>query len=135
MASAGPPGRSSGADAAYAGTAAMVRGDMVGRLRLVLGALAAAALLAFGAVGSSASDVGADVGEVVAVRSVTSARTATPQPTPRPHAAVVAAVAILFARLASAGRGRRPSRDDRRPIDDVGDDWRSLLLGAPPALA
>jgi hypothetical protein len=28
----------------------------------------------------------------------------------------------------------RPAVSDRAfPLDDVGDDWRSLLLGAPPA--
>jgi len=60
---------------------------------------------------------------------------------PRPVPGVLAELALALA-LVPAPRvvatpavdgPRRPLRRIRRCLDDVGDDWRSLLLGAPPA--
>ncbi|HEY8543685.1 MAG TPA: hypothetical protein VIL36_01510 [Acidimicrobiales bacterium] len=53
-----------------------------------------------------------------------------PRPTP---GRTVIPVAVLTAPLCLAPR-RAPRGRLRRLLADVGDDWRSLLLGAPPAL-
>lgn len=118
----------------------MVRGDMVPRLRLVLGGLAAATLLALLALSVTVTtdttpSAGGDEA-VVAVTGTGAARAGVVEETSRtvllPVALVGFGVAFVGANL-SAIRGLVGRR--RRRIGDVGDSWRSLLLGAPPALA
>jgi hypothetical protein len=113
----------------------MVGRDMVTRLRPVLGVLAAVALLALGLSMGARADAAPSGGEAVVVGEV-SARPAAPTRAPRPAVLPLLVLTGLVAVVASS-----PSRSltlvgrhRRRPVDD-GDDWRSLLLGAPPGLA
>jgi hypothetical protein len=116
----------------------MVGWDMVTRLRPALGVLAAVALLALGGVSLAANEGTPPAGdrhEVVAVAKAPAGAAATTR-TNRAPVPTLFALAGLVA-LASTGSARTSDligRQRRRPGDD-GEDWRSLLLGAPPALA
>ena len=63
------------------------------------------------------------------------ARPARPHPVPAAVRGLPLAVAIVLggASVIRCGR-RRPVRGLRFRLDDVGDGWRALLLGAPPTL-
>jgi hypothetical protein len=118
----------------------MVERDMVHRLRpvlLLLAVLAAVALVApRNAAATDSAFTSSDQHAAVAVKSAPSRTVA--DRIPRPSAPLVP-VALVFAGLAPVALRR--SRHDRlighrlRRLHDVGHDWRSLLLGAPPAVA
>jgi hypothetical protein len=117
----------------------MVDRDMVTRLRPVFGVLAGLVLLVVSAFSLASADGSVASGaahDVVTTVEGTVARPAAVSRVPRPvalpvaTAAAVALVAILAAYASREGLGRvRPCPGD------VGDDWRSLLLGAPPIRA
>ena len=117
----------------------MVGRDMVTRLRPTLGVLAAVALLALGALSLTSSANRAPVADrhdLVAVAKASTARSVTPSRAP--SAPVLPALALAGLVVFTGMGASRPhaliGRQRRRPGDD-GDDWRSLLLGAPPGLA
>jgi hypothetical protein len=117
----------------------MVVRDMASRVRPLLGLLAVIALgLLFLAAGPTGSEEGRaadglDIATVAArVTPPTVARSTSPASVPRPMAALWVCAVIV---LATAGTPMRLLHRLRRRLDDVGDDWRSLLLGAPPAPA
>jgi hypothetical protein len=114
----------------------MVDRVMVMRLRPVAGILAVLALLALPAIGFAsvdggrASDAGAGAGLVIkADAAVTRAPVELRVPPPLALAAGLATAIVLVVRLPA---GSTSPKRVRRCLDDVGDDWRSLLLGAPP---
>lgn len=117
----------------------MVNRDMARRLRpvLLIAVVAAIALIApHGALSESESSH-VDQHAAVAAAKPTSTRTVADR-TPRPAQPLVP-FAVLLGGLASvalllARHDRLIGRRMRR-LDDVGHDWRSLLIGAPPALA
>jgi hypothetical protein len=111
---------------------------MVTRLRPALGILAAVALLSVGSLSLVASDTApsGDRHDVVAVAKASTAGSAAPTRAPGAPVVPLLALAVLMT-LAGTGSTQVPAligRQRRRPGDD-GDDWRSLLLGAPPGLA
>jgi hypothetical protein len=118
----------------------MVGEDMVPRLRPLLVALATVALVVLAAPGTAAggSSEGADDGApAVVVTQTSSARPLAARgarsASPLPLGVVLFAVVVV-----AAGAAATVDRTDRRVgrrLGDDGDDWRSLLLGAPPALA
>jgi hypothetical protein len=117
----------------------MVGRDMVARARPVLGALLALLLVlapAMAVVGdlglleSATSAAVASIGDDVPADAVALHRT--PRPAV-PSILVLAAAALVVLLLAPLVRVRRAG--ERRRLDDVGDGWRALLLGAPPARA
>ena len=116
----------------------MVAGNMTIRLRLVLGALAATALLALtiaavvsspgeGVVASPETAAVATPAAVTAEASVT-VRSSLQRPlrSPAPRLDVIHLATGGLCLLAAALTQRRRFRRD------VGDSWRALLLGAPP---
>jgi hypothetical protein len=118
----------------------MVNRDMVTRLRPALGVLAALALLIVSALSvAGASATSASTGRadgVVTMVEVTLTRPAAVPRVPRPLALplAMATALALVAMVATYSLHERLSRI-RPCLGDVGDDWRSLLLGAPPARA
>ena len=114
----------------------MVQRDMVTRLRPLFSVLAALALLAVSALSLASADASVAPGavdDVVTTVDATAARSVAVPRVPRPLALPIAmATAIVLVATVAAyapceGWGRvRPC------LADVGDDWRSLLLGAPP---
>jgi hypothetical protein len=103
-------------------------------------ALAAVMLLSLFAVpAASRSDSGVvNDGQptVVAAKSGAprmAALTRAPRAVPITPASIVGAVTVAW--VARWARGRTLLGLQRHRIDDDGDDWRSLLRGAPPALA
>ena len=109
-------------------------------------ALAAVMLLSVLALrpASAAADAGAaPVGAEKNDGNATVATKAGPTRTtmaPRPLRAVPLTLAVLAGAVTISGtarwaRGRTLLGLQRHRIDDDGDDWRSLLRGAPPALA
>jgi hypothetical protein len=117
----------------------MVARDMVRRLRPLLGALAAAALATFAVVilvPTASADRPAGEHATITVAARTGMATSTGQQVPRSHPPLVPAVAIgvVLAATLALGHDSLVGRHRRR-LGDVGDDWRSLLLGAPPATA
>jgi hypothetical protein len=118
----------------------MVDRVMVLRLRLVVGVVAALAVVLVPALASppvgpapdELVDVAVTASEPAAVLTTIAARAPRPSaPIPLALVTVVAVTAVLAVTRAP----RRPFDLLRRRLHDVGDDWRSLLLGAPPALA
>jgi hypothetical protein len=117
----------------------MVGRDMVTRLRPVVGVLAAVALLALGGLDSATTDDVPAIGdrhESVAVAKASRAPAAVAARAARAPVVPLVALAGLLALVATSATGSHTliGRQRRRPGDD-GDDWRSLLLGAPPVLA
>lgn len=114
----------------------MVERDMI-RLRpalLLVVVIAAIALAApHSALGSSESSHADQHAAVVTANTAVARAVADRAPQP------LLALAVLFGGLAAAALLR--ARHDRligrrlRRLHDAGHDWRSLLLGAPPALA
>jgi len=122
----------------------MVLRDMVRRLRPVLAVLAALAMLSLVALvatpatdapASTMSASSASSDQHATVTKSTSARVGTLQRLPSLPFGVVVALLALAVIAASPVLDRRRTGLQRHRIDDVGDRWRSLLLGAPPALA
>lgn len=110
---------------------------MPGLLRPVFVAVAVVALGAtWAAVGGDERPPG-EGQQVVAVGKAALSRPALAERTPRPVliSAVLAGTALALTAAVSARRGGTAQPLWRRRLDDVGDDWRSLLLGAPPAAA
>ena len=118
----------------------MVIMDMVRHLRPLLFSItviSAVALVVPITAATGADRANSDSHSAFAAAKVTAPR-AVADRTPRPWLPLVP-VALLFAGLASltlllARHDRLIGRRMRR-LHDVGHDWRSLLLGAPPALA
>jgi hypothetical protein len=114
----------------------MVDRDMTPRLRLLFGALIAAALLMLPALSLAGTDATAaidDAMEMTALVDVGVTRPTIATRLTRLFAlplAMAAAVSIIVAGIPVQRTAR-----SRRRLDDVGDDWRSLLLGAPPVRA
>lgn len=117
----------------------MVLRDMVRArpLPLLIAALAAVALVVTLVVATSVATTSSEQRTVVTATKVAASRTV-PSRAPRPVPPLVP-LALLLAGLGSPGL--LLARHDRligrrlRRLHDVGHDWRSLLLGAPPALA
>jgi hypothetical protein len=113
---------------------------MATRIRLVLGALVALTLLVAPVVVQADGDgLGPARGDAVAATidgggsggtSAVHHRATRPA---LPPLVVLAGTALVAALAAPPVRARREQR--RRRLDDAGDAWRSLLLGAPPARA
>jgi hypothetical protein len=119
----------------------MVRGVMARRPPSLIGALAAALVAAaalaaaLAVVPPAASPAALARGGVVAAtpaRLAPAGRAAAPQPPRAPGGLpvpVTAALAVWGLGLVSVVVAAR------RRLEDVGDGWRALLLGAPPAVA
>jgi hypothetical protein len=118
----------------------MVQRDMVTRLRPVLGILAALVLVVAVATIATTSSGADAVRDPATIVLAATAGTAAPTPiAPRSPRAPALAFALLATgavavSLSSPGRWPRAvtSSPRRRALDD-GHDWRSLLIGAPPA--
>lgn len=113
----------------------MVDGDMLARLRPLFGVLAFVALAALGlAVPVVERDAAGGEGTELSAHVASSLRRAIPERTERLFSAPVpGAGTILVLALACSATGLVGRQ--RRRVGDVGDDWRSLLLGAPPGPA
>ena len=115
----------------------MVGWDMVTRLRPDLGVLAAVALLALGCLSPGTSEHTtpiADRHDAVAVAKACTTPTA-PIRAPRPVLPLIVLLVTMAVPATTVVGGRALIGRHRRRPGDVGDDWRSLLLGAPPGLA
>ncbi len=112
------------------------------RPRLALGVLAAlvfvvAAAITTAAVTSTRDDRPAAVRTVDApvVRRATVARASIPRPPRVPELPVLLALAAALAVSVATRSSAAAPRPVRWSLGDVGDTWRSLLRGAPPARA
>lgn len=108
---------------------------MFRRFRFVLAVLAL--LLTPAAIATTVETVTAGEGTEVATRTgPTLIRPSAVPIVPRPLAPLTSTVTMAaVASILIALLLRRSTDRPRRCLDDVGDDWRSLLLGAPPARA
>lgn len=103
-------------------------------LRRVVVALAAVFLLATGLSVADLAEGDVDAGDAIALRVATKAVPDHPMRVPRPvpltaFASFFGMATVVAAWVLDDGLvGRR-----HRRIGDVGDDWRCLLVGAPPA--
>jgi hypothetical protein len=114
----------------------MVDRDMVMRLRPVASILAVLALVALPAIGSASVDggraSGAGAGAGLVIKSDTAVPRAPVGLRVPPLLALVAGIATAIVMVVRLPAGASRPHSVRRCLDDVGDDWRSLLLGAPP---
>jgi hypothetical protein len=118
----------------------MVDRDMVRRLRPLLVALATVSLLVLVSPSPAPAEAAAGALDGHAAVTVTKASVVRPAPerAVRPHPSAAVALALVALLTAGAALGARPEGligRYRRRLGDVGEDWRALLLGAPPAVA
>jgi hypothetical protein len=109
----------------------MVNRTMGHRARALVGVLAVLSLLLLALAPATATDRGAPASTSGRAAAISSARADRPAPAaPLSGAPIVSFAVFLAAAAAATGVFGR-----RQRLDDDGDDWRSLLVGAPPALA
>jgi hypothetical protein len=100
------------------------------RARALVGVLAVLSLLLLALVSAVATGDGAPATTSARTTLTSSIRTDRPAPVPP----ISGAPAVLFAVLVLAAAAVAVVLARHR-LDDDGDEWRSLLVGAPPALA
>jgi hypothetical protein len=117
----------------------MVGWDMVARLRPTFGVIAglalvmAAALIVVGRDASGATGLELSSEPITVVEQAATRPSVTPR-APSPVTTPIGVAAVLCLATLWATSLQREAHQRVRPcLDDVGDTWRSLLLGAPPA--